>query len=114
MKTHKEPKKKDYKDGEITKLKRRINKLIKENSRLKSELNTLEQAFKRTGRYIDNNLDGVSVDKVIRGVEKENKMKKIVEENTCPECGSKDLYESEGLYGHLVGCRKCTYRKITR
>lgn len=114
MKTHKEPKKKDYKDSEVNKLRKRINKLIKENNELKSQVNTLQEAFKRTGKYIDDKLDGVPIENIIKGVEKEKKMDKIIKDSTCPDCGSVNMYNISGQYGDLTGCRECTYTKIKR
>lgn len=78
------------KDGQVAKLRRRIARLEKENDRLKSELATLEQFRKITSRYIDNKLDGVPVEDVIKGVEKSKKLHKIQEESEerCIKCGS--------------------------
>lgn len=107
MKTHKEPKKKDYKDGEITKLKKRIAKLLKENNELKGTVRRLEQIIDRNKDYIGDELQGIPVEEVIKKVNSKTK-------NECPDCKSTNMYEMSGSYGTLVGCRQCSYRKMNK
>ena len=106
---------KEAKDGQINKLRRRIHKLEKENDRLKSEISTLEQFRRITSTYIDNKLDGVSVENVIKGVDKKLKMSKIVEDNGCVKCGS-EVKTIPYLGGIIRLCSNihCSYKETIK
>ncbi len=112
LKTKKEPKKREYKDGELNKLKRRIARLTKDNDRLKSELKSYETAFKETAHYIEGKLDNVPLQNVINGAKKRRKLKEIEETIICESCGSEDIYEIDLPFGKLKGCKTCSTRKI--
>lgn len=101
---------KEAKDGSEQKLKRRIKKLESENRRLKSELNSLEQAFKNTGEYIKGNVDGISVEKMIDAAKKGQKMKDTVGDEVCPECSSGLLKKIPSPAGTVTICGNCKYR----
>ena len=79
---------KEEKDSRIDRLRNRIRRLEKENERLKQEIKTLEAYRNITNKYIDEELDGVPVEKVIKSVEKHHNLKKVTDEvkPTCPMC----------------------------
>lgn len=112
MKTKKEPKRREYKDGEITKLRKRIARLSKEIDRLKSELKSYDIAFKETFEYIGGKLDNVPLENVIKGAKKKIKLKEIQETIICENCGSKDIYEIPLPFGKIEGCKTCSNRKV--
>ena len=101
---------KDYKDGELNKLRRRIKRLEEENHRLKSELKTFNKAFAKTSKYLKDNTDGFSVEKVIEASKKEKTLQETREEDKCPECGEELSYSSLP-FGRLILCKACNYRK---
>lgn len=104
---------KEPKDGENNKLRKRIARLEKENKRLKSELNTYEQAFKNTRKYIDDETKNVSVDKMIDAAKKGQKLKEVKKELECPLC-SNDISQIKSLAGTVEVClnQECNYREV--
>lgn len=95
-------------------LRKKIKEQEKEIERLKSELKTLNKAFNKTAGYIKDNLDNVSVEKVIKGVKKDKSMKEIREENTCPDCGGAVKY-SKLPFGSISICLSaCGYREVKK
>jgi predicted nuclease with TOPRIM domain len=73
--------------GEVRKLKDKIRRLESDKRRLISELQTLKVAFEKTKLFIDNKLDGVSVEEVIKSVKANKKLAEIKkEELTCKYC----------------------------
>ena len=105
----------EAKDGEIQKLKKRIKRLEKENTRLKSEVRTLEGFVKETKDYVDNKLDGVPVDSVIKGVNKKLKLKDIESNQireACPMCITLELKSIPYRAGRILICGNCDYRKL--
>lgn len=107
----------EAKSGEVQRLKRRINKLEKENARLKSEIRTLEGFRDATSNYIDGKLDGVSVENVIKGIDKKLKLSKIESKDlkiACPKCITKELAEVPYRAGKILICRNCDYRETKK
>lgn len=117
MKPKKIPEK-EAKSGELQKAKQRIRKLEKEVARLKSEKKTLESYKDLTNEYIGGKLDGVPVEKVIRGVQKQQRLSKINEEpdirEACPKCISSELKIVTYPGGKVKLCRKCQFREVIK
>ncbi len=107
---------KEEKDGQIQRLKSRIRRLEKENDRLKQEVKTLEAYKNITNKYIDDELDGVPIEKVIRSVEKHHNLNEIVEEvkPACPNCINPALSILGRPDGVLHMCGKCGYKKVVK
>lgn len=102
--------KKEAKSGEIQKLKSRIKRLEKENHRLKSEVHTLEQYKVLTSKYMDGELDGIPVEKVLEGINKSKKFNQIKKDNEgCPVCGGL-LRKISYRAGSVIVCSSCDYR----
>lgn len=104
---------KKAKDGEVNKLKKRIKKLEGENARLKSEVNSLEEAFKNTKKFIDDETQGVSVEKMIDAAKKGTRLKDV--KPKCPECGA-DVKITPGPrgMGRVIVCGNCKYRTVEK
>lgn len=95
-------------------LRKKIREQEKEIERLKAELKTLNKAFGKTATYIKDNLDNVSVEKVIKGVKKDKSMKEIKEENTCPDCGG-SIKHSKLPFGSINICLSaCGWRQVMK
>lgn len=107
--------KKEEKDGQLQKLKSRIRRLEKENERLKSEIKTLEAYRSITNKYIDEELNGVPVEKVIKSIEKHHNLGQIKDEikPVCPNCLNKDLMILGRQDGTFHMC-KCGYKKVIK
>ena len=106
---------KEPKSGELSKLKQRLRKLELENDRLKKEIKTLEGFKTVTSEYINKELDGIPVEKVIRGLEKHSKLKDL-KEDIKPAC-KKCLNTEVTLLGRpdgkrVVMCFKCKTNEI--
>ena len=116
MKQKKVPHRKDLKDEKLNKLTRRIKRLEKENAQLRSDIKTLESYRIVTNDYIEDNLDGVPVEKVIRSVDSKVKLKKIKEpvKLCCPKCLDPGLKVIGTLHGKLNLCGNCGYKEVIR
>lgn len=106
---------KEEKDSRIDRLRNRIRRLEKENERLKQEIKTLEAYRNITNKYIDEELDGIPVEKVIKSVEKHHNLKKVTDEvkPTCPMCLNKDILILGRQDGVMHLC-KCGYKKVIK
>lgn len=96
-------------------LRKKIKELEKEIIRLKSELKTLNKAFEKTGKYIKDNTDGFTVERVIEAVKKEKKLVEIKQDiPSCPKCKG-SVKESRIPAGLLRLCEEaCGYREVVR
>lgn len=112
----KEPKK-EYKDGELNKLKRRIKRLEKENTRLKSELNSYEQAFKKTTKFLEDHTDDISLEDLVQAAKQDKNLRKVEKEHVeslCPKCFSKLKELPKSRIGKIIVCTQCEYRKVEK
>lgn len=111
--------KKEYKDGELNKLKKRIKRLISENKRLKSELNAYDQAFKKTTKFLKDNTKEISIEKLIEAAKSNKSLKEVrtevEEEDKCPRCTS-DTKKVPFRDGHVVVCinEHCKFRHVKK
>lgn len=108
---------KEAKDSEVQKLKNRIKRLEKENARLKSEIKTLEGFRDLTSDYIGGKLDNVPVEKVIRGIEKKQKLSKIqpdVIKEVCQKCLKGELKKVPFRNGVVIICGECQHRETKK
>ena len=71
---------KEPKDGEISKLKRRIARLEKENSVLKSQLRTYDKVFEKNIKFLKAKTDEFSLDELIQGAQDQQNLAEIREE----------------------------------
>lgn len=113
MKPNKSPKHEE-KDGQLDKLKNRVRRLEKENARLKSELNSYEQAFKNTKNFLREHTDEFSLDKLIEGAKSNKSLREIQKEAVyCKKCNS--IVSVGNLpFGTLHLCNNCGHREVIR
>lgn len=107
--------KKEPKTGEAQKLRQRLRKLEEENERLRKEIKTLEGFRKVTTDYIDKELDGIPVEKVIRGLEKQSKLKGLKEDlkPACKKCFNEEVTVVGRPDGkRVVMCFKCKTNEV--
>lgn len=107
--------KKEEKDGQIQRLRNRVRRLERENERLKQEIKTLEAYRNITNKYIDDELDGIPVEKVIKSVEKHHNLAKVKDEikPVCPMCLNKSMTILGRPDGVMHMC-KCGYKKVIK
>jgi regulator of replication initiation timing len=106
---------KETKDGGLSKLKQRMRKLELENERLKKEIRTLEGYKKATNTFIDNELDGIPVERVIKGIERQSNLKEIVKEEKhyCKKCFNEEVTVVGRPDGKkVVMCFKCKTNEV--
>ena len=116
MKPKKVPKREE-KDGELQKLKNRVKRLEKENDRLKSELNSYEQAFKNTSKFLRDNTKEISLDALIKAAKEGASLKQVRDselKRVCKFCMSQNVHVSEVPSGKLVLCRDCSKTNIEK
>ena len=113
MSTKKAPRK-DYKDGEINKLRNTIDKQKKEIARLKRELRNLENGVDVSRDFLKGTVEGIEMDKLIDAAKKGKGLKEIkdeeVENNACPVCFNGLVIINTPTVGKVVVCNKCNYR----
>jgi hypothetical protein len=71
--------------------------LKSDNERLKAELATLEQAFAKTSKYLKDNTDNVSIEKIIEGVKKDKNLEQIKIEESCKKYNLQPFMRDEFL-----------------
>ena len=94
--------------SETTKLKKKVRELASENRRLKSELNTLMNAWYITENYLKDINGNKTLMEVLKDVKNDGKFKEVV----CPECGSNDLKLLDMKVKLMRICQKCKFREI--
>lgn len=109
----------EAKSGEVKSLKKRIAKLENENKRLKSELKTFEQMFRRTVIYLKKDTEELSIEQIIKGVDDDKTLFQIKEDNkgkwACHKCEDGELrliIVPQGRY--FRKCNKCENRTDTK
>jgi len=93
--------------SETTKLKKKVRELASENRRLKSELNTLMDAWQQTEKYLKDINGNKTLSEVLENVT-DGKFKEAV----CPECGSNDLKMFDMKVKLMRICQQCKFREI--
>ena len=107
----------EAKDGELQKAKRRIKRLEKDVQRLKSEIKTLEGFREAASSYIDGKLDGVPVERVIKGIQKKQTLKQTkpdVIKECCPKCITAELKIVPYPGGEARVCGNCKHRETVK
>jgi len=108
--------KKEYKDGELNKLKKRIKRLESDKRRLLSELNTYEQAFKNTTKFLKDHTSDFSIEDLIEAAKNDKTLKETEEkkkkDTQCPVCLS-EIKEMSYPAGSIILCTNnlCDYRE---
>lgn len=108
---------KEAKSGEIQKLKRRIKKLETENKRLKSELGSYEQAFKKTTKFLEDHTDDISLEDLVQAAKQDKSLRKVEKEHVeslCPKCFNKLKELPKSRVGKIIVCTQCEYRKVEK
>ena len=119
MKNQKKPLKipnNEAKDGTVQKLNKRIKRLEKENSRLKSELNAYDQAFKKTTKFLKDHTDQINIDDLIEGAKQNKSLKEVHEvKPTCPQCLG-EITAMNTPAGKVIVCKntECEYREVKK
>jgi DNA repair exonuclease SbcCD ATPase subunit len=97
-----------------TQLRKKVKELESEVRRLKGELKTLNAAFEKTGKFIKDNTDGITVEKMIESIRENKTLREIKKEHVCPECGS-EVREDKIPIGSIRLClAACGYREVIR
>lgn len=119
---------KQEKSAEVDRLKARIRKLESDNKelttknkKLLSEIKTLEAYRQVTTEHIGNKLNGIPVEKVVKGVEKKQEAKRKAKEKeeklkgSCPLCHD-SIKEILFKAGKIKVCSnsKCKYRETVK
>ena len=93
--------------SESAKLKKQVRELSSENRRLKSELNTLMEAWHKTEIYLKDLNGNKTLSEVLKNVKSNNKF----EQTKCPECGSDDFRMITMKEKVIRTCKTCNYRE---
>lgn len=106
---------KQEKDGNTQKLKNRIKRLEKENNNLRSEINSLEQAFKNTTKFLRDHTEHISLDELINAAKNGSSLKNVQDEQkvepVCPKCFSKNFIVVPTPFGEVRSCGDCRHRE---
>jgi exonuclease VII small subunit len=113
VKPNKSPKHEE-KSGQLDKLKNRVRRLERENARLKSELNSYEQAFKNTKNFLREHTDEFSLEKLIEGAKGNKSLRELQKDVTpCPKCVG-TLTVSSLPFGTLHLCTTCGHKEVVK
>lgn len=104
-------------DGKETNKERSLRKALKDRDneirRLKSELKTLNEAFKKSANYMSTKSKKLSVEDLINAANKEQSLEETMKSvGTCVNCGSHDIFRGKVPSGTLVLCRNCNHREV--
>lgn len=106
---------KETKDGQHQRLRNRIRKLEKENRKLKSEINSLEQAFKNTTKFLRDHTEHISIHDLIEAAKNGGSLKDVQQEQevkeVCPKCFSDKLVVVLAPFGKVKSCGECKHRE---
>ncbi len=108
---------KDLEDNEqtIKELKAANRRLKSDNQRLKMELSTLQEAFAKTSIYLKGNTDGISVEKIIQGVQNGSNLSDIKKNSKCEKCGACSIKEFPvANVGRIILWSECKNRKVVK
>ena len=109
---------KEEKDGEVKKLKSRIRRLEKENTKLKSELRTYDQYFKKTQNFVNDHTKDFSVMELINAAKDNKNLKELKEDkdvsSVCEVCFSKNVQIDQLPFGRITICKDCSHTKINK
>ena len=107
----------EEKDGELSKLKERIQKLERENRQLKSEIKTLESAFDKTKKFLKGSLEDFSVEDAIEAAKKDQTLKQMKTENNnkCCKCNG-EVRIDRLSFGNMVFClnEDCKFTELRK
>ncbi len=107
--------------GEVKKLKDRVRRLDSDKRKLISELKTLQEAFDKTRHFIDDRLDGVPVEKVLKALKDETKLKKIDKDakesnkstEKCEQCKRPCILLVNTVSRMIYYCSECKKRFVS-
>lgn len=99
----------------VKELKAANRRLKSDNERLKSELMSLQEAFSETSKYLKNNTDNISVEKIIEGVKNNKSLVEIKKANKCVKCQSSEVKElNVPAVGTIRICSICKNREVLK
>lgn len=105
----------DIEYGTLKELKAANRRLKSDNERLKSELVSLQEAFYETSKYLKNNTDGISVEKIIEGVKNSKTLVEIKKVDKCSKCESIEVKElNVPAVGLIRICSACKNREVLK
>ena len=109
---------KEAKDGQVQRLRNKIKRLEKENRKLKSELNSLEQAFRNTTDFLRDHTQHININDLIEAAKKGHSLKTVQDEQevnlVCPKCLSENYAVVSTPFGEVRSCGDCKHRETIR
>jgi Zn finger protein HypA/HybF involved in hydrogenase expression len=114
----------DNKDT-IQKLKAANRRLVKENKKLKQEMQNLEAAFSRTEHLLKNSVKGKSLASIMKSLVEDGTLpenydmpeefiEEIIPTHKCPKCGNKDFKVITSDKSTLTVCNICNHRALDK
>ena len=106
---------KEAKDSQTQRLRNRVRRLEKENRKLKSEVNSLEQAFKNTTKFLRDHTEHISIHDLIEAAKNGSSLGNVQEgqevKEVCPKCFSDKLVVVPAPFGKVKSCGDCKHRE---
>ena len=106
---------KEQKDGQLQRLRNRVRRLEKENRKLKSELNSLEQAFKNTTSFLRDHTQHININDLIEAAKHGKSLKTVQDDQevhlVCPKCFSENFAVVPTPFGQVSTCGECKHRE---
>jgi recombination DNA repair RAD52 pathway protein len=92
----------------IRKQKTQIENLKNENRKLKSQIKTLNGAWDKTEKFLENISEGKSLEQMIADADSSDGFKK--KESNCRQCKSKDVGTLDYANFRIIVCNKCGHK----
>lgn len=112
MKLKKGAKMKEAKNGEVSKLKKRIRNLEKKNRDLISQLNTTERALEKNLKFLKGSTDDVTLEDLLEAAKFEDSLVEVKELYHCPECKSSEGFTRISTKVGIIESCLCGYRGV--
>lgn len=88
----------------------KLNRLEKENKRLRSENRTLQNAWQETEEYLVAISEEKDIDQIFDEIDTKTELRKVRQPCPNPKCSSKTMNKRKFDGYSIVSCKKCGYR----
>lgn len=101
--------KKEDKSGEVRRLKNTINKLKKENEKLKAQLKDTRKRLDQSTEYVGRKVKDIDLDTILSTNELDD-----IPNISCNICNSYELDRTTLPFGYMVKCKICSNLEIIK
>ena len=93
----------------IRKYKTQVDTLKRENKKLKSQIKTLDSAWTKTEKFLENVSEGRSLEEMIKDADSQSGLSKL--EDSCRKCKKNNVGVLKYSNFRVVVCYECTFKE---